>query len=160
MAQNMRAGDKEAGFTLLAVMAALFVLALATQQVASVLSQQAQRDREAQLLRVGQAYADAIKSYYESAPGTVRQWPKTVEELLEDRRFVGVRRHLRHAYVDPITQTGKWGIVSAPDGGIAGIYSLGQGTPQRRTTEDGSALGPNYSDWKFVYQPKHARNGH
>ncbi len=153
----MQAG-KQAGFTLIAVMAALMLLVLCTNQVVTVLAQQAQREREEQLLRIGLAYQQAVGQYYENSPGTVKRWPRDVSDLLEDKRFIGLRRYLRKAYEDPVARSAEWGIVRAPDGGIQGIYSLSDLRPIRTAGLDTPDLTlpavARYSDWRFVYQPK------
>lgn len=145
------------GFTLLAALAAMFFLALATQQVMVSVSQQAQREREAELLRIGSEFVRAIGTYYESSPGTVKTWPPSLEALMDDRRFVVLRRHLRRVYPDPITRTDAWGIVPASDGGIAGVYSRSAMQPIRSAGRELAELGlteaAHYSDWKFVYTP-------
>ncbi len=148
---------QQRGFTLVAVLAALFLLTLATQKVMAVASQQAQREREADLLRIGAAYAAAIGAYHELSPGNVKRWPPSLEALTDDRRFVTLQRHLRRLYADPITRSAQWGVVPAPDGGVAGVYSQSDERPIRTTGEAIQALGlpeaQRYSDWKFVYQP-------
>lgn len=145
------------GFTLVAALAALFLLALATQKVMTVVSQQAQREREAELLRIGAAYVAAIGAYYERSPGSVKRWPPSLEALTDDRRFVTLQRHLRQPYADPITRGGDWGMVLAPDGGVVGVYSQSEEKPIRTAGEALQSLGlaeaQRYSDWKFVYQP-------
>jgi type II secretory pathway pseudopilin PulG len=145
------------GFTLLAVMAAMFLLALGTQKVLFVLSQQAQREREAELLQVGAAFAQAIGAYYESSPGTVKRWPANLNDLVDDKRFVGMRRHLRRVYMDPITRSEEWGLVRASDGGIEGVYSLSDASPIRSGALTLGDLrlpaASRYTDWQFVYQP-------
>jgi type II secretory pathway pseudopilin PulG len=146
----MRAGDGQRGFTLIAVLAAMMLVALALQGVMAVVSQQAQREREAELQRVGTAIAQAIGSYYRSSPGSVKNWPQSLEDLTGDRRFVDARRYLREVYADPIARTANWGIVRAPDGGIAGVFSQSTDTSLRG---DG-----RYSDWKFVFSPESADN--
>ncbi len=154
---KVRTHCAEQGFTLIAVLAALFLLALATQQVMVVVSQQAQREREAELLHVGAHIVRAIGAYYERSPGTVKDWPRSLEDLTDDRRFVSMQRHLRRVYPDPITRSDEWGIVPAPGGGIAGIYSKSQSSPIRVAGADLDELGlgsaQHYSDWKFVYRP-------
>jgi type II secretory pathway pseudopilin PulG len=145
------------GFTLLAVMAAMFLLALGTQKVMFMLSQQAQREREAELLQVGAAFAQAIGAYYESSPGTVKRWPANLNDLVDDKRFVGMRRHLRRVYMDPITRSEEWGLVRASDGGIEGVYSLSDASPIRSGALTVGDLrlpaASRYTDWQFVYQP-------
>lgn len=149
---------KQGGFTLVAALATMFLLALASQQVMTLVSQQAQREREAELLRIGAEYVRAIGTYYENSPGTVKVWPPSLDALTEDRRFVTLYRHLRRVYPDPITRSAEWGVVPAADGGIAGVYSQSGQQPIRTAgaaLEDlGLGSAQRYSDWKFVYTPK------
>ena len=148
----------EHGFTLLAVLLAMFLLALATQQVMSVVSQQAQREREAELLRIGAEIVRAIGIYHERSPGSIKDWPPSLEALTDDRRFVSLQRPLRRVYADPITRSHEWGLVPAPGGGIAGVYSKSETTPIRTAGAELTELGlgpvQRYSDWKFVYTPQ------
>ncbi|MET1117139.1 MAG: type II secretion system protein [Comamonas sp.] len=147
----------QGGFTLVAVLAALALLALATHQVMAVVSQQAQREREAELLRLGADIVRAIGAYHERSPGAVKEWPRSLEELTNDRRFVGLQRHLRRVYPDPMTRSNDWGIVAAPGGGIAGVFSKSQARPIRAAgaelAEMGLGSAQHYSDWSFVYKP-------
>jgi type II secretory pathway pseudopilin PulG len=156
MVPSMRAGSQR-GFTLVAVLAAMFILALGTQKVMTFVSTDAQRDREAHLLLVGQAYVRAIGTYYESSPGGIKRWPRSLEDLADDTRFVGIKRHIREVYPDPISRQ-QWGIVASPDGGVAGVYSLSEKKPIRTAALDtGSMTLPaagRYMDWQFVYIPK------
>lgn len=148
---------RQQGFTMLAVLAALLLLALSLQGVMWVVSTQAQRERELELLRVGSAIRDAIGRYVESSPGVVKQWPPSLEALLDDRRSVVLRRHLRRLYADPIQRSGEWGLVRAPDGGVAGVYSLSQDRSIRTSGVDLAVYGvepaARYVDWRFVYVP-------
>lgn len=136
-----------------AVVAATLLLALATERVMAVVSQEARREREAQLLRLGAAHAAAIRSYYLATPGAVKRWPGTLADLLEDKRFVQVRRHLRESHADPVTR-GDWMLVPAPDGGIAGVRSASTQRPlQTAALQAGEVTLPaaqRYSDWHFV----------
>lgn len=155
---RMTAPRPEQGFTLVAVLAAMFLLALATQQVMGVVSQQAQREREAELLRIGAEIVRAIGIYHERSPGSIKHWPPSLEALTDDRRFVSLQRPLRRVYADPITRSHDWGLVPAPGGGIAGVYSKSEMTPIRMAgaelTELGLGAAQRYSDWRFVYNPQ------
>ncbi|MDP2369381.1 type II secretion system protein [Rhodoferax sp.] len=152
-----RPTPQQDGFTLLAVIAAMLLLALASNGVLTYVSQQALREREAELLRVGQLYAQAIGAYYEASPGSIKRWPRALEDLVEDPRFVGIKRHLRQVYVDPMTRSPHWGLVIAVDGGLAGVHSLSEAAPIRSGAMQLGALtlpaARRYADWQFVYQP-------
>lgn len=142
------------GFTLIVALLALFLLSLATQGVMTYVSQQAQRDRERMLVRIGNAYAAAIGSYYESSPGTVKRWPASLDDLLEDRRQVALLRHLREIHPDPMTRSKTWGLVPAPDGGIAGVYSLSDARPILEAGTPAVSYGTGrISDRRFIYTP-------
>lgn len=151
----MRAGKGQRGFTLIAVLAAMMLMALALQAVMAVISQQAQREREAQLLRIGNAMSAAIGLYYRSSPGSVKNWPRSLDDLTNDTRFVDTHRYLREIYPDPITISAEWGIVHSPDGGIAGVFSRSETAPLR----DGPGRRVHYSDWKFVFVPEPIETG-
>jgi len=139
---------------MLAVLVSLTVLALASERVVRFAAQQAQREREAELLRAGSAYAQAIAAYHGATPGHAKQWPPTLDALTEDRRFVQVRRHLRERYADPVARSLDWGLLRAPDGGIVGVFSRSDQTPLRSSAiaQNGIRLAAatRYADWKFV----------
>ena len=115
------------------------------------------RDKEAELLFVGNQYRRAIASYYEKTPGPIKQFPRSLDALLKDNRFPDVQRHLRRIYVDPITGKKEWGLVEIPGRGIAGVYSLSEEQPVRITNfpavYKNFAGAAKYSEWKFVYTP-------
>ena len=147
----------QGGFTYIAVLLAMLLLALSTQGVMTYVAQQAQREREADLLRIGLAYAQAIGAYYEATPGSVKRWPRQLDDLIEDRRLVSTRRYLRELYPDPVTRLPDWELVKAPDGGIAGVRSRSEAVPLRDSSIDLDGVtvtaATRYSDWQFVYQP-------
>lgn len=112
------------------------------------------REREAELLHVGNEYRKAIERYYLAGP---RQYPRNLSDLVKDPRQPGTVRHLRRVYQDPMTGKEEWGLVKAPDGGIAGIYSLSEDAPLKTggfALRDAALEGKSkYSDWQFVYAP-------
>ena len=166
MAVNMRIGKhvsnnlRPNGFTMLAVLAAMFLSALATNAVMQEVSQQDTRAREAQLMLIGLLYRQAIKDYYEMSPGAEKQWPKSLKDLTYDTRFVDVRRHLREVYPDPISRSEDWGLITIETGGrngICGIYS--KSTDQPLNTAAASLYGiempsiTQYAERRFEYIP-------
>jgi type II secretory pathway pseudopilin PulG len=121
-----------------------------------------QREKEAELLYVGNQYRQAITSYYLRGPGNVRQYPLALEDLLKDPRQAATVRHLRKLYRDPITNTSEWGLIAAPGGGIMGVYSKSEAAPLKRAEFDApnraledraKQLGDKlaYKDWQFVF---------
>jgi type II secretory pathway pseudopilin PulG len=116
-----------------------------------------QRTREAELLRAGSTIRDAIGAYYQSTPGTVKRFPPSLDSLLLDSRYLGIRRHLRKIPYDPFSRDKSWGLVSAPDGGLMGVYSQSEKVPfktENFAVADSTFSGAShYSDWHFVYAP-------
>jgi len=154
--------SKQRGFTLIAVLVALVVLALACNGLVFVLARQAQREREARLLQAGQQFVGALKSYYEASPGSVKQLPRELGDLVEDGRFMGVRRHLREIYEDPIGRQ-PWTVLRRADGSVEGIASASIDAPLRTAALDLGDLhlpaATHYSEWKFVFVPAAIADG-
>lgn len=160
-AATMQHGDmkaRQAGFTYVAMLLALAVFGVGLAAIGESWSAASQREREEELIQIGSAYVRAIGSYYERSPGTPKSYSQRLEDLLEDRRFAGVERHLRKVYRDPFTNSEQWGLVRAPDGGIIGVFSQSdKDTLRRQPLVLPNAVvvtGAHYSDWKFVYKPK------
>ena len=149
---------REGGFTYLGLLFALALLGLALGAAGTVWSAARQRDRERQLLWAGGEIREAIGHYYLSGPGGLRAFPRSIDDLLEDRRGPTVVRHLRQAYRDPMTDSpeGEW--IRGADGSLTGVASLGRGKPikQKGFTEKNLAFEDMecYCDWRFVYVPE------
>lgn len=148
-----------AGFTYLGVLFLVTLTGLGLTALASLWSSASIRDKEAELLFVGQQFERAIASYVEQAPGGVKEFPRSLDELLEDPRWPGVRRHLRKIYVDPMTGQREWGLIVQGDR-IAGVHSLSQAKPRKRAGFDKRfeefAQAQDYTQWRFTYRPAHA----
>ena len=89
------------GFTYVGVLLAVALLGIGLTLVSEVWSKVAERQREAEMAWVGQQYLKALTSYYNASPGSVRTLPVSLDELLQDRRHLGVVRHLRRIYLSP-----------------------------------------------------------
>ena len=146
--------SRQRGFTYLAVLFLVAMMAGGLALAGEVWHTSAMREKEADLLHVGNEYRKAIERYYLS--GT-RQYPKNLADLVKDPRQPGTVRHLRRLYPDPITGKDEWGLVKADDGGIAGVYSTSEAAPLKTggfAVRDASFEGKTkYADWQFVFAP-------
>lgn len=118
---------------------------------------EAQREREAQLLFVGDQYRRALASYAGIAPsGGATTYPAKLDELLEDKRFPNPVRHLRQLYVDPMTGAADWQL-ELQQGRIVGLHSASTKAPLRHANfpdRYGSfANAHSYADWHFSAAP-------
>lgn len=114
-----------------------------------------QREREQELLFVGDQYRQAIRRYYYGAPaGQARQLPANLQALLEDERYPTPVRYLRRLYPDPITGDSTWGELRIGDR-LAGVYSLSQARPFKQAgftpAYENFAAQERYQDWVFVF---------
>ncbi len=146
---------KARGLVLLALLIFLALASLATMLAAEVWATARQRDREAELLFVGDQYRRAIESYWRSTPGRVKTLPVSVDVLLQDDRFPTPVHHLRRPYSDPMT--GEAFVLVRQGGAIAGVQSASKATPLKmagfpvryRLFEGAQS----YEQWQFVFIP-------
>ena len=153
----MSAGSRQKGFTLAGALILIAVLGAGMAAYGEIASHAAQREKEQQLLFVGNQFRQAIGAYYERTPGAVKRFPQTLEELLQDKRHAMPQRHLRRMYADPMTGKPQWGLVDAPGGGVMGVYSLSEAQPIKSggfaARDDAFEDAARYSDWRFSYSP-------
>ena len=149
--------ETQKGFTYLALLFAVAMASIVLAAVGEAWDTQRQRERETELLFVGHQFRRAIQDYYEHSPGAVKRYPRGLNDLLLDNRFLGVQRRLRQIYVDPMTGEKEWGLVAAPEGGIMGVYSLSNERAIKTggfAARDADLEGKdNYSEWRFIYRP-------
>jgi type II secretory pathway pseudopilin PulG len=148
----------QAGFTYMGLLMVVAIAGIGLAGVGIIWSQDAQREREKELLFIGDAYRKAIGSYYESSLGTNKQFPTSLEELVLDKRFPIIKRHIRQLYADPmmikeVTKT-EWGLI-LQQGRIVGVHTLSEQAPIKKTGfnagDDTFSEAEKYSDWKFIY---------
>lgn len=145
------------GYALIMTLVGVAVLSALAARATLMYADEVKRNRQRQLLRVGEVYVAAIASYYEASPGGSKQFPKALDDLIEDRRFLGTRRHLRKIFWDPVLVTRDWGLVQAPDGGIQGIFSTSNQALLVSPPASGTVgeLRQRVSDVRFIYVPPH-----
>ena len=142
------------GFTYLTILFAIAILSTGLALIGEVWHTSAMREKEAELLQIGDEYRKAIERYYISGP---RIYPRNLTDLIQDPRQPGTVRHLRKLYPDPLTGAAEWGLVKSNDGGIAGVYSLSEERPLKaagfRVRDAAFEGAAKYADWKFIYAP-------
>lgn len=153
----MATGSAERGFTYLALLLAVAVIGIGLAAAGQSWSTAAQREKEAELLFIGGEFRRAIRSYYFASPGAPR-YPRRLEELLKDDRFLFTRRHLRRMYRDPMTGSRDWALIEAPGGGVMGVHSRSQENALKTANFaeanrdlEGKA---RYAEWKFFFRPE------
>ncbi|MFP5410786.1 MAG: type II secretion system protein [Gammaproteobacteria bacterium] len=157
----MPTGSGERGFSLIGLLFVVAGLGVGMAALGTMWHTAAQREKERDLLFVGDQYARAIESFW-NIPlpvGTPRRLPKTVAELLTDPRFPDTVRHLRRAWPDPMTG-GEWVLLKGGDGGITGVASASEATPFKRANFPlryaGFESAQRYRDWEFGFDAEKA----
>lgn len=149
---------RQGGFTYLGLLFVVAVMGILMALAAQVWQTTVQREKERELLFVGNQIRVAIKNYYNSTPGEDKQFPQQLADLLLDPRAPGTLRHLRKLYRDPMTGKPEWGLVMAEEGGIQGVYTLSNLAPIKQAGFDQENADfekkLRYSEWKFLYLPE------
>lgn len=157
----------QSGFTYLWLLLVVALMGLGFASVLELHQSTVRREKEQQLLWIGRQYVSALESYRNSSPimgatpqatAVARpfeplQYPATLEELLKDPRFPGVKRHLRTIYTDPLTGSAEWGLLRR-EGRIVGVYSLSAARPIKQAGfelgQEGFQAAEQYSSWVFA----------
>lgn len=152
-----RISRRQSGFNLIGLMAILAVMGVMLMAAGEVWHTAQQREKEQELLFVGNQFRQAINGYYEHSPDRGRHYPTRLEDLLKDPRYPSTRRYLRRMYSDPVSGSDEWGLVQGPDGEIYGIHSLSEQEPVKKgdfSLADRSFEGRSkYADWVFMPVP-------
>lgn len=145
---------RQTGFTYLGLLFAVAIIGITLAAVGVVWSTQSRRDREAELLFIGDQIRQAVGRYYEI--GGV--YPHSLADLLEDKRVPVPRRFLRRLYPDPMTGSADWELIRAAGGGIMGVASSSQQKPIKVAgfplADAAFEKADCYCAWKFIYVGK------
>ncbi|WP_175939714.1 type II secretion system protein [Caballeronia sp. BCC1704] len=148
------ARGRQRGFGMLWALMSVALISIYLMKVGEVWSTQAQRVKEDELLRRGDAIRAAIEAYVKADKGGA--FPRDLKDLTRDPRASFVRRYLRQAYDDPMTG-GEWQTVRGPGGELYGVYSASTEAPLKKdgfSDSDASfATQTSYSEWKFTHFP-------
>lgn len=154
-ASAMHTRGAQRGFAMLALMILVALMGLALASASTIWSTQSKRDKEAELLRIGMEFKAAILSYAKNSPGTP-EYPRSLQDLVQDPRFPTIKRHLRRIYADPFTGKADWGLIKLGDS-IVGVHSLAPGKPLKVANLGEDVVSTDepksYADWKFAVRP-------
>lgn len=147
---------RSSGFTFIGLLIIVALSGIALSVVGLVWHHNTQREQEKELLFTGHAYRNAIASYFESSPSGVKEFPRTLEDLLLDKRFPIIKRHIRQLYPNPITPKKPWGLL-LQQGQIVGVYTDSDKKPIKKSgfsvQDEPFSEAADYSDWQFSYMP-------
>ncbi len=148
---------KSSGFGYLGLLFFVAITAAALAALGQAWSTAAQRERERELEFRGGEIARAITSFARVVggdPNLPPQYPTSFEDLLNDRRDLKTRHHLRRAYLDPFTGKPDWVLVPEPANPkrFNAVHSRAAQGLLRESTDDGSAIRVA-SDWIFAARP-------
>ena len=154
---------RQSGFGYLLVLLLVILMGIGLGAAGTLWRTESQRQKENELLYVGEEYRKALRSYYLASPADAganpvvpKNFPKNLEELLLDtRQEIQPTRHLRKLYRDPMTGKSDWGMVVDPvTNEIKGVYSLAPGQPLKQKNfslqQKEFAESTNYQAWRFV----------
>lgn len=130
----------EYGFTYLGVLLMIAVIGIGLAAASEVWVTSARRQKMVELEWIGDQFKQAIGSYYEASPGSVKMYPASLQALIEDRRYLTMRRHLRRIYVNPFTGKVDWELITGVDGQVHGVRAS-------------VPLEPRSMSKEFVYDP-------
>ena len=147
---------KNSGLVLLALLIMLILVAVGALAAAEVWSTTLKREREVQLMFVGDQYRRAIQDYWKMSPGR-RVYPPSIDVLLTDNRFPNPVHHLRRVYRDPMVDTGEFEPIMQANA-LIGVHSTSADVPIKRAGFSSVYAqfenAESYAQWQFVFNPK------
>ncbi len=150
---GLDARHRQAGITFLFVLFSMAIAGIALAGTGVLWQLESRREKEKELLFIGEEYRSAIDRYYDKTPGEAKQYPEKLEDLLQDKRFTIPVHHLRRLYRDPMTPDGEWELIKQ-QGRIIGVASKSRDEPIKIA---GFAAGQeefegaeSYSKWRFI----------
>ena len=125
--------SSEAGYTLAIFVMVIAVMAIMMAAAVEIVSFQAQREREAELIFRGQQYVEGIRLYRQK----YGRYPMRMKELWE-----ADPRVLRQKWTDPITGSENWALsFKARRVKRSLCRVVGERNPRRRGRRDSNATG-------------------
>ncbi len=160
MAHHLVAGkrsySRQTGFAYVWALMLVLIMGIYLAQVGEAWHNRIQRSKETELMRMGNEIRLAIKQYHEQQSAGGAQYPKSLDDLVQDPRVPFPRHYLRKAYKDPITGD-DWLYIGGPGGGFMGVQSKSNAKPLKLDNfpEEYANFkdAKSYQDWRFAHWP-------
>ena len=146
--------DRQGGYTFLGLLFAVALSGIALAGTGSLWQLESRREKEKELLFIGEEYRQAIASYFDKTPGADKQYPAKLEDLLQDKRYPMPLHHLRRLYRDPMSPEGNWELIRS-QGKIIGVASKSPDKPIKvagfSPEQQDFEGADSYSEWRFTH---------
>lgn len=147
--------ERAAAYAYLWLLVLIAIMALGTTASTQIAATLTQRSQERELLAIGHQFREAIVRYHAVRVVASRgEFPRSLDDLVQDDRFPGTVRHLRKVFADPFTGHATWGLVRS-QGRIVGVHSLSDRRPIKQDgfkPDDAAFQGRRkISEWVFLH---------
>ena len=129
---------------------AIVAIVLALAFVLATSGFQTYWSKERRLIAAAGEIVTALKAYRDASPGTAKEFPLELADLVRDPRMLAEKRYLTTLPVDPIALKQEWGVVRNKNNQVIGVHSLSNESPTLFATFFSLRGGEKYSDWKFL----------
>lgn len=106
--------------------------------------------KERRLIEAGEVIAKALRTYRDASPGSAKDFPTELTDLLHDPRMLADKSYFTTLPVDPLTQKQEWGVIRNKINQVVGVHSLSNEPPTIYAKLFSFRGGGKYSDWKFT----------
>ena len=106
--------------------------------------------KERRLIAAADEIVTALKAYRDASPGTAKEFPLELADLMRDPRILADKGYLATLPVDPITQKQEWGVARNKNNQVIGVHSLSNETPTLFARLFSLRGGEKYSEWTFT----------
>ena len=106
--------------------------------------------KERRLIEAGDVIAKALRTYRDASPGSAKDFPTELTDLLHDPRMLADKSYLSTLPVDPLTQKQEWAVIRNKINQVVGVHSLSNEAPTIYAKLFSFRGGGKYSDWTFI----------
>jgi type II secretory pathway pseudopilin PulG len=152
--------SRQGGLVLIALLLMLMLVGIGALSAAEIWATARKREREVELLWVGEQYRHAVESYWKTTPGPRKILPSSISQLLNDDRFPNAVHHLRQVYRDPMAEDVDFEPIII-NNALVGVHSTSKQAPMKHAhfprRYEQFAAAEDYSQWQFVFLPPNRR---